>query len=749
MVVLFYSVLSMNGVILGNDPAVHLEKARIFLAEGQIPLGNLGWTPPLYQIVLAMFISLSGAVNIVELIFLVKVLTVLVNWLMIMAVYLLASKVFTKKTGALASVLLFFCFPVFELNQWGGYTSVLGIAFLMLLLLYLPLSVEKFRYLIVTFFAAFSVVLAHQLATFLAVLILLPILIYMLIKSRGASLKVLVALIFGGGIVFCLYYLGAMIGYIGVMLEHLFFSQKTYVYQIGATTLDAFVVNFGFILLLAIAGVYFAYRQLRAAKRLVFFIVLSSALVIPFILAESHLFGLYMPFQWFIYYLVPPLAIFAAVSVSYIWFWLPRFYVKHRFIFRKTWVKGIVVCLMVGVCLVVAVRLDVVYGKILEAGTFYATTDLKAYDAGIWLKNNYPNSATVVVTEVPGFWFQIFSDRPVIAQTNPIIERNLIAESVLTLSYEIEHPQTLLKAYGAKGYITDENYVSIDHVWNRVSYFSTNGDFVYYTQDGIEHELPLSDLSKQITLERQGNSKKLNFSYTDEKFIVTKTVQAQNNNYAFNVTWTLTPLMSTISNVTLYLSTFFDLRFNFDKVQIPQAMDWVNPWDADPIRVSKQETDDTQTDWAVANFLNTDLKNGYMGLYDSQNNIAYAFNFTDKPAWGNIGALANRQIDAVRFEYALGDIGTNQTAQCTYQVLTLAKDSFSQLEPENLENLLSQSTPEFFVGTRDYRDYICENNIGFMVYDRNQLDTQIINSKILQLVYSNDRYIIFKIQLEQ
>src|ERR1035437_5124993 len=166
---IFYTLISMNGVVLGNDPAVHLEKAQIFLNTGKIPLANLGWTPPLYEIVLAMFISFTGATDIGQLILLVKVLAVIVDWLLFMSVYLIGSKFFSKKVGAIAAVLLLMCFPIFELNQWGGYTTVLGIAFLILLLLYLPLSIEKFGYLLVTFFVAFSVVLAHQLATFVAV----------------------------------------------------------------------------------------------------------------------------------------------------------------------------------------------------------------------------------------------------------------------------------------------------------------------------------------------------------------------------------------------------------------------------------------------------------------------------------------------------------------------------------------------------------------------------------------------------
>ena len=740
----------MNGVILGNDPSVHLEKARIFLNTGQIPLGNLGWTPPLYQIVLAMFMSLSGANDIGQLIFLIKVLTVIVNWLMIMSVYLLTSKIFNKKTGAIASILLLFCFPIFELNQWGGSTTVLGIAFLMFLLLYLPLAIEKFGYLTVTFFAAFSVMLAHQLATFVAILILIPMLIYMLRKSqgkaRGAYLKVLAVLICGGGIVFFLYYFGAMIGYLGVMLEHVFFSQKAYAYQISATTLHAFIINFGFITLLTIPGIYFAYKQLKSTKHMIFFIGLIFALIIPFTLSQSHLIGLYLPFQWFIYYLTPLMAIFAAVTVAFAAQKLPKFYAKHQTQFRKTWVKVATIGLIVVTCSAVIVRTDVVYDKIIEAGTYYATTDIKAYDAGIWLRDHYPENKTVVATEIPGFWFQQFSDKPVIAQTNPVIQRNLIAESVLTLSYELENPHKLLKAYGAKGDICDENYVSLDHVWHRVSYSSSNGDFLYFTQNGINHQLPLSELSKQIALENQVGTEKIKLTYSNEDFIVTKNIQAQNNTYPFDVSWTVTPLISGVSNITLYLSTFFDLSFNFDSAHIPQVLEWVNPWNADSNRVVKHETDNQQTNWAVASFLKTDLKNGYLGLYDSQNEIGYAFNFTDRPEWGNIGALANQQIDAVRFQYSFSNVEVNQTVTCSYQVLALSKNSYVQLNPDNLESLLSHLTAEFPIETRDYNDYIDENDIGFIVYDRNQLDTQIINSKILQLIYSNDRYVIFKIQ---
>jgi hypothetical protein len=737
---IFYTLISMNGLVLGNDPAVHLEKAQIFLQTGKIPLVNLGWTPPLYSILLAMIISFTGASDIGQMIFLVKALGVIIDWLLFLSVYLIGSKFFSKKVGAVAAVLLLMCFPMYEVNLWGGYTSVLGIAFMFLLFLYLPLAVEKFGYLLVTFFSAFSVVLSHQLATFLVVIILPPIMLFMLITSRGAYLKVLIALILGGGIAFFLYYFQAMIGYLDILIEHVFFSQKAYAYQIPATSLNSFIINFGFISILALGGFFIAFKMLKATKKLAFFLILFFSFIIPLILAESYVFGLYLPFHWFIYYLTPPMIILAAVSVAFIAQKASVFYVKNRASFRKNWVKAVTVSLIILVSLVVVYRSNTVYGKIMEGSVYYSTSDVKAYDAGVWLRDHYPDNSTVVVTEVPGFWFQEFSGKNVIAQTNPIVERNEIAESVLSLSYEIEHPQTLMRAYEAKGDISDEYYVSLDYVWNRVSYSSGTGNFLLFTQDGTDYKLPLSNLSKQVIFEDQSYPKKIEFRYSNDNVTLTQTVLVENNSYPLNVSWSLTPLKSEIFNATLYLSTFFDLKFTFDKAQIPKLMDWVNPWDA-----SSSMKTVHGTDWAVASFSGSDLKDNYLGLYDDKNGIAFAFKFTDLPSWGNIGALANRQIDAVRFQYEFNDVNLNQTVSRSYQVLTLAKSSFSTLQPDGLEGLFGFKPAEFTVESRDFSDYIKDKGIGFIVYDRNQLDTQMIRSKLLQLIYSNDRYAIFKI----
>jgi hypothetical protein len=548
------------------------------------------------------------------------------------------------------------------------------------------------------------------------------------------------ALILGGGIAFFFYYFQAMIGYLDLVIEYVFFAVKTYAYQIPAASFSAFMNNFGFIFFFALTGMLVSYSILKKQKKMIFYLTLMLSFFVPFFFAESYLFGFYMPFGWFIYYLTPIMAILAAVSIVFLADKSSAFYIKNKQMFRKNWLKITTVAIIILVSVMLIYRSDIVYGKIMEASIYYSTTDIKAYDAGVWLNVNYPGNTTIIATETPGFWFQEFSGKNVIAQTDPTVQRNEIAESVLSLSYEIEHPQTLIRAYEAGGNIAEETYISTDQVWNRISYFSESGDFLSYTVNGSDYKLPLSNLSKQIVFDEQSSPKKMELIYSNDYVALTKTTVVENTSYPFNVSWTLTPLKSEIFNATLYLSTFFDLKYDFDKAQIPGLLDWINPWDA-PQAIKTVDG----TNWAVASFTNTNLKDNYIGLYDHKNSIAFAFKFNDLPNWGNIGALGNRQIDAVRFQYQFNDLNVNQSASRSYQVLTMSKNTFPTLQPEALQGLFSLKTAEFTVLARDYTDYIKENNIGFIVYDRNHLDTKMIHSKLLQLIYSNDRYVIFKI----
>ena len=183
ILVVFFAHISMNGLVLGNDPAVHLEKAQMFLADWENTVGKLRLDSSALSRSCLQHSSRSQAqIVLSNMILLVKMTAVLIDWLLFFSVYLIGSKFFGKKIGGIAAILLLLCFPMYEINLWGGYTSVLGLSFMFLLFLYLPLAAKDFGHVVITFLAGFSLVLSHQLAAFLTVLILPPVILFMLIK---------------------------------------------------------------------------------------------------------------------------------------------------------------------------------------------------------------------------------------------------------------------------------------------------------------------------------------------------------------------------------------------------------------------------------------------------------------------------------------------------------------------------------------------------------------------------------------
>ncbi len=493
----FFALLSSNGLILGNDPAVHLARAEMFLADGRISLSSIAWYPPLYHILLAALIAFTGATSIEQMLFLMKALTALIDVLLLFSVYLLAAKFFGKKYGVLASALLLLCFPLYEINFWGGYTSILALSFMCLLFLYLSLARKGFGPILMTFVIAFSLVLSHQLATFLTAMILPPFIVVMLIKSRGRISIAWIAAILGGALAFFLYYFQAIASNIDVLISHLFFDIKTMLYQVPAVTVSSFVENFGFIFFFAFFGVFLAFFKLREEKKLSYFLILFLSFFVPLFFSQSYLFGLYLPYQWFIYYMLPPMAIFAAVSFSFIidLFFAAYWKIKNG---RKRLMKIVTVSIFVFMFLILLFRFETVGDRINKSAYFYSISDVNGYDAAVWLRENFPNAGTTVVTQKPGSWFGVYSGKYVIAATDPVIDRNVVAESVLDLSYEIEHPLTLVRALQAKGIISDEDCVSINNVWRRVSFLSEQGVFLSFSQNNVTHNFALSDLNRNI-----------------------------------------------------------------------------------------------------------------------------------------------------------------------------------------------------------------------------------------------------------
>jgi hypothetical protein len=736
---LFFVLLSSNGLILGNDSAIHLERAITFLNNGRIPLGDIAWYPPLYHIMLSTFMSFTGAMSASQMIFVMKCVTALIDWLVVFSVYLIASKLFSKKTGVLAAALLLLCFPFYEINFFGSYTSLLSLAFMALVFMYISLPLKGIGNALMTFVLTFSLVMSHQLATFLAVFILPPFILLVLVKSKGNYPKVLIAAFLGGAIAFFLYYFQAIVPHLDVLINHVFFQIKSNVYQLPAVSLQGFDLNFGFIAVFGIAGMVFAFFKLRSDKKLSAYFLLLLSFLVPFFFSQSHAWGWFLPYHWFVYYLMPAFVILAAVVFSFVIKLAIDSYRNNQRKWKNWALKGFTVSLIVLMSFLLVFRFQTVTENLDESIAYYSLSDVDAYDAGTWLRNNYPEATTTVVTVRPGSWFGIFAGTPTIASVEPTVDRNGPAESVLDLAYEVEHSLTLVRAYESKANISDENFVLLNGVWKRATYSAENSSYLYYQdENGFGRFLDLSSLSKQITLDVSESAKKIVVTYSNDVLVLTKNILFFNDTYPVTVVWQISAFKGDLNKVALHVTYNFDLALSFDKANVPDVLKWANPLDY------PSKTDSNL--WAITSFSRENFTGNYIDIYDERNGTAFAIKFNDIPEFGNIGALGGRKIDGLRFEYQFTKIQNGDSVSISYQILAFTQSSLPQFQqPTQINDMFNVKMEESMVNFREFATIIRDMNVGFVVYDVRQFDPSILRSKWLQVVYSNDKYILCKV----
>ena len=738
---LFYFLLGANGLVLGNDPAVHLETAKYYLSTGSMPLSSILWLPPLYHLALSAFLAFTGATTVDQQLFIIKAVTALMDWLLVFSVYLLAAKFFSKKTGVIAASLLLLCFPLYELNSWGGYTSILSLGFMALLFVYLALPLKSAANAFVAFVLAFSVVLSHQLATFVSVFILLPFIVVVLVKSRGNYPKALIAALVGGGIAFGIYYLQPMLPYLGQLVQIVFFQIQSYAFQIPSVSFGSLISYFGFIVFFAFAGLAVAFFELKKQKSLIFYLLLVLAFLVPVFFSQSYLVGFYLPFQWFVYYMLPALVVLAAVTFTFVIDAAFAAYSNNRRGWRRSFLKVFSVCMVVVLAAVMVLHFQNVGVKLGEDITYYSTSDMSAYQAGTWLRqNNLDSSTEVVVSKEPGHWFWAYSGLNVIAETNPIIDWNIKAECVLDLSYELAHPLTMVRVYEAKSGVSDERYAQMNMVWRLLAYSSLDESFFTYREgDFTWHKFALSSLNRTISMDEVHFPKRISVTYSGEGFKLTENILVQNQSYPVTVTWQVSASKDLYYS-TLFLSEHLESNFNFDQANVPGVLNWSNPL-SNPSREQVGE-------WAVTNFSPENLTDNHLDVYAPENQTAFAVKFLDLPDFGSVGALASGRIDAVRWQYDFAEVQAGHTVAVTYQTLTFSLTSYPDLkDPHQMDTLFDLSVAEpFEVQCRNFASIIRDNYVGFLVYDVNRFDRKILGSGWVQLVYSNDKYLVLKIK---
>jgi len=736
---LFYLLISSNGLILGNDPAVHLAKAYEMLETGTVSFSEITWYPPLYRILLAEYMAFTGATNVEQALFLLKMLTVTIDWLLIFSVYLLGARLLGEECGVIASFLMLLCLPLYEINFWGGYPSLLTVVYMCLLLFCLPSKKESSANKLIIFLITFSTFLTHLFATFFMAIILSLYASFLFVFRRSFNRTLAVAIV-GALAAFLLWYVPIIIPYLNVLIAHVFFGERQYLYSVKYVTLDAFLLNFGFIILFSFFGIFLTFYECKRRKELDFFMLLCLGLFVPLLFTQIYLLNFMLPYDRFVYYLMPPAVVFATATICL----LVKFATHHnmslgrknlKFYLKAVFTLSIVVLLL-------ASRFPILTGKISEATAYYSYMDLPGYQASLWLKNHYPSESTVIVTERPGLFFGLFSGKSALIAPNSVIKGSAMTENVavtvLNLAYEMENPITLLRISEARiPYELDQYSVLVHNIWERASFLHYEESSLSYTKNGKRFFMRLSDLSRKICWNEGDSCKKLQVKYLlENEFALVEDIQMKNDRLPVNVKWEFVPLNKSVTNLQIHLSIHFGLNFYFDKAYVPGILEWENPWDAPSFREEYGK-------WVITDFSTKNWTRNYIGIYDSANKTLFAVKFADLPSFGIIGALATRQIDALRLRYDFEIL--DQAVSFGYSLLIFSEESLGFLNLNNFEKLFDLEN-KLKVQYRDYLTYVKEFKIRFLIFRKENFQSQLLNSRLLQLIYSNDEYVICKIK---
>lgn len=733
--------MSTDGVLPGNDPAVHLGKTKKIVMDERVSYSAVVWYPPLFHTILAMLQILAGTLDVMAAAFILKLLIATLNVLILLSTYLLSRKLFGTGVAVASAVFTILSVPLLEIIFWGGYANFLGLAYIAFIFYILN---KDFRVPVKTFLlflGTFTIVLTHQLATFVFVLMFVPA---FLVSTIGSKRKFLVflAVIVGGGLALLAWYARMLIEYADVVIEHLFFAMKENIYHIPAVRLDALIKNLGATLFLALAGIPLIFILVKKKKALKSSILIIFWLAVPFLLSQLFLFGIYLPYHRFVYFFATPITILSGVTIYYSLTKLPAF-IESKVISKITKKSSILnaakIFTMALIFSLFFIQAFVFLQRIEAYPQFYERASISSYNSGLWVKQHSVPDGTVITTRSPGSWFYIFSDHHTIEETDPLYSRSAVAEAVLYSFYEMENSLTLTREFDPISSSAGQAiYVSRFNIWTKVlSIFNNHIKFIYGDPLGEWVTIPLSETVENIYwIQNSADETQLVSEYVHEHFTVEKIVTFPSSSFVINIEWNV-KVHQNLASVKLAVDNYFEPSLDFKEALVPGVLEWQNPWD-------NASYVNAFGEWAVVEGSSDILDENLVATLDAQNGVLAAFEFDDLPDWFTLGALDNRFIDVLRLRYELGDLAEGENREISLSILVYAFE-FKEIERWTESALKQQfdSKTNLPVQERDFRTYIEEYNIKFVVVDTQQLLSNNKASSALDRVYDNGRSIVY------
>jgi hypothetical protein len=494
--------------------------------------------------------------------------------------------------------------------------------------------------------------------------------------------------------------------------------------------------------LLVLFPLFFLFSKKHSGK---FFTVpaflLAMWILVPTVLTQGFLVGLYIDYNRFLYFVVFPVILLIGIAIDHGSGFFSRIIDTYRSltkeksphrnrgnrvsrlmarVTRKTVYVAFIVGFLVFSFLAVPVFLTPERGK--EISSFYQAMTEQRYEAVEWIRQQTPNGSVLVSDAYYGWWLSGFAQRPTLSAVDPQyltltreFEPAQIAKSLMDTDYMIDNGLIQVREDG--GYIGRHNPIFLAKLnWTYFPYaflnFNNSETIIQYSVDGNPQFAYLDQLSVREMRSENG---------TEHATIVVK-----KGNEFFNYTQ-----LTTVSKGSLFVNMSVTLESAVSGV----TLDWVT-YGVESKGYVIQQRDNT------IGIVDEGVKAFAQLIFDKNQPEVNKRNPSDPLIFDLLYNLQGK---------SKADLALSVTAYSVSDSLSLYQDPatkahyFDQMMTDNLnsrENQTSDSPVECF----DYQDALQSNNIAYIVSRDSELTAKMACDPVFSLVFINNEVAVFMVK---
>lgn len=497
--------------------------------------------------------------------------------LIVLCAFLITRSVWAESAAYIVAFLVAISRFDIEMLLWGGYPNVITLL-LIPLTFYLYLQKGRFSptpFLVSTSILAGSIFLTHSLSAGIYVGVTVVTVLFVLVspKTFGASrthvLYWLLPLILGAVLV-SPFLVDAVPAY---LTQNSSFNVKS-TQDISLALLSTRVLPLELVLpLFGILAAFFVFSKKYTGR---FFalpaFLLSMWLFVPLILTQGYLFGFYIDYNRFLYFIILPVMIFIAVLFDHGSGFFARIIDTYRTLTsqvqktkktankRVAWLsahltrKAVYSIFILGFLLFSFVTLPIFMTPGLNVGetiqSFYQVMDTPGWQAIQWAKNNTPAGSVFVSDALYGWWFSGFAQRPTLSAVDPqylSLDREFnstqFARNLLDTDYLVDNGLIQVREDG--GYLARHNpefLAKINGTYFPYPFFNFDNDNIEVTlrnDTNVEvvrlSSVPVTDMHMEST----SNDRSIYVTHGNELFNFTQKIEVFSDSPFANMTETV------------------------------------------------------------------------------------------------------------------------------------------------------------------------------------------------------------------